>query len=188
MAFFTAPQVSALAQQVVRVATLVDFDFVGANERLWNGFGDLDTGGFTWKGIASFGAIDGLEEVRGAISQQVTFTLSGVDEDILALAIGDTADVEGRTVTVYLQLFDDDWQVEGDPIPIWWGIMQPPRITANASMRAISVPAENLFYGRARPRAGRYTDRDQQKRFPGDRFFDRVGALVSKPILWPDYN
>jgi hypothetical protein len=51
----------------------------------------------------------------------------------------------------------------------------------------VSLTAENMFYGRSRPPYGRNTDRDQQARSPGDKFFGFVSSLVQKTITYPDY-
>jgi hypothetical protein len=192
MQFFTEEQAAALAETTARVASLVEFDFVSGPSFVWNGFGDLDTGGNIYKGLAGLGQIDGLEQTRGPQSRQVTFTLSGVsDGGFLPTALAETDEVQGRLVVVSLQLFDVDWQVVGAPFPIWFGIMQPPRVTrtpmegVEGAAQTVTLPAENLFVGRSRPPAGRYTDRDHQTRYPGDRFFDRVADLVNKVIAWP---
>ena len=191
MAFFTTDQATALAASTVRVATLVQFDFASGTRRLWNGQGALVAGGQTWEGFAGLGAIDGLEEVRGPVSQKVTFTLSAVDEAMLATALAETSEVQGRLVTVFLQLFDADWQTSGSPFALWTGVMQPPRVTRTAAgdeggaMRTIALPAENVFFGRSRVPAGRLTDVDQKTRFPGDRFCEQAPFLAQKTYTWP---
>ena len=193
MSLFTAAEAAALAGATVRVADLIEFEFETATKRLWNGNGDLPAGGQIWQGIAGLGTIDGLGEQRGPVAEKATFTLSGVDAEILAAAIAESSEVEGRTVTVYLQLFDDAWQTTGPTIPIWVGLMRPPRISrtlasdGGSAVQSVTIPAENLFVGRSRPPAGRFTDRDQKTRFAGDLFWERAPDLVSKSITWPDY-
>ena len=96
-------------------------------------------------------------------------------------------------LTIYLQLFTEDWQPSGMPIPIFRGFMQPPTVTRSAAQGAaggtqsISLQAENIFFSRSRPPFGRNTDRDQQARSPGDKFFGFVSSLMSKTIIYPDY-
>lgn len=201
MAFFTPDEAAALAQTVVRVGMLVDLEFGGTPPDggpvyVWNGFGNQVFGGKTYLGCGDLGSIEGLEEARNPVSHQVTLTLSGVPDspaDILAKALEAADIVQGRLAIVSLQLFDGAWQPVSGPIPIYFGIMQPPRVMREAATelagarRTLILPTENLFFGRGRPPAGRYTDREQQTRYPGDRFCEYVAQLVNQTISWPDY-
>lgn len=199
--FFTPEEAAALSQTVVRLATLVDLEFGGTPPDggpvyIWNGFGTRVFGGKTYWGAGDLGTIEGLEEARNPVSHQVTFTLSGVPDspaDILAKALEAADIVQGRLAVVSLQLFDGAWQAVGSAIPIYFGVMMPPRVTREAATelagarRTLVLPTENLFFGRGRPAAGRYTDREQQTRYPGDLFCQYVSQLVSQTINWPDY-
>lgn len=193
MSYFTTDQANALAAADVRIATLAVFDFASGVKRYHNGFGGLTLGGNDYDGLGEIATIEGLEETRSAESHAVTVRASGVDATFLAKALAETSEVDGRVLAISGQLFDADLAPIGDPLLWWAGYMQPPRIErsepdefSNAT-QAVSITAENIFYGRHRPPAGRYTDREQQNRFPGDRFCERVAELVSKTINWPDY-
>ena len=201
MPLFTPEELAVLSASTVRVATLVDFMFGGSPPDggpayLWNGFGQRMFAGKTYIGCGDLGTIEGLEETRDSQAHQVTFTLSGVPDspvDLLAKAIAATDIVQGNIVSVSLQLFDDNWNNISAPIAIYFGIMQQPKVTRETATpetgarRIITLPAENLFYGRARPPAGRYTDAEQQQRFPGDLFCQYTPQMVNLSIAWPDY-
>lgn len=203
MSFFSPEEAAALAATTVRVATLVDLLFEGDPAFIWNGFGTRqflspvpDVGLQSYIGAGDLGSIDGLEEARAPVSQQVTFTLTAVEgtpADLLGKVLDATDIVQGKLCVVSMQLFDDDWIVIGNPLPIYFGIMQPPRVTRQAAtaetgaVRTMSLTTENLFFGRARPRAGRYTDREQQTRFPGDKFCEFTPQMVNRVLAWPDY-
>lgn len=203
-AFFTAAQLELLAASSVRADFLVTFEFLSGTERAWNGNAPLlALDGNTYLPMFGFGAIDGLGLAgAGTASESVTISLDGLPGqalDWLAQALANTADVNQQMVTVALQLFGDDtdpalaWQPVGMPIPLFRGFLQPPKISRTAmsqdqgAQQSISIAAENIFYGRARPPAGRNTDRDQQTRYPGDRFFGFVSSLVFKTITYPDF-
>ena len=199
--FFSPEEAALLAAGTVRVATLVDLEFGGVAPEggpvyIWNGFGTRDFAGRTYLGAGDLGQIEGLEEARLPVSHQVTFTLSGVPDspaDILAKVLESTDIVQGRLAVVSLQLFDGAWAAAGAPIPIYFGVMMPPRVTREAATettgarRVLTLPTENLFFGRGRPAAGRYTDREQQTRYPGDKFCEYTAQLVNLSINWPDY-
>lgn len=196
MAFFTAEQLETLSASTVHLDLLVKMEFRTTTVYLWNGSTDLVTGGQTYRPMYGMGSIDGLSVPTGSTAEAVTFELNGLpsqDVDLLSLALEETPDVTQQLVTVYIQLFDEDWQPVGSPIGIWWGFMQPPRVSRSqmqdgeGSTQTISLTAENAFFNRSRPPYGRYTDRDQQKRSPGDKFFQFAPSLLFKTFTYPDY-
>lgn len=196
MSFFTSDQLALLSSSTVRLATLVDFEFDSGTQRVWNGAGKLIAAGQQYDGLAMGGGLAGIEGLVYSPtpeSKQITLTMSGIKESLLALAIADTDQVEGRICIISFQLFDDEWQTIGDPMSPIFGVMQKPKVTRtpmdreSGGQQIIQLPVENLFFGRARPAAGRFTDRDQNLRFPGDRFFAYVGSLLSKVITFPDF-
>lgn len=196
MAFFTPEQIQHLSASTVRIDLLAKMEFRTSTQLLWNGNTELVAGGQTWKPMHGRGQIDGLSIATGTASEAVTMTLSGVPDsrtDLLALALEETADADQQLVTFFVQLFDDDWQPVGVPISIWWGFMQPPRITrtpmgeTDGAIQSVSITAENAFFNRSRPPYGRYTDRDQQRRAPGDKFFQFTPSLLFKTFTYPDF-
>lgn len=196
MDFFTQDEIAHLSASTVRVDFLVEMQFRSETVRLWNGHSTLDVGGQTWKPVYGMGLIEGLEYSTGEQSQATTMTLAGIPDqatDILALALAETPDVTQQFVTDYLQLFDEDWQPYGSPISIWYGFMQPPRVERTeiagleGPVQTVKVQAENAFFNRSRPSFGRFTDRDQGRRSPGDRFCSHTASLQSKTFTYPDY-
>lgn len=196
MAFFTTEQIAALSATTVRIDILAEFQFASGTKRLWGGNTELVTGGHTW--LPTFGAatVDGLGFSGGTSADAVTFTLNGLPNqpaDFLGVALTETPDIVQRLAIVYLQLFDSDWQPVGAPIGVFWGFMQPPQVSRSpmgateGAVQTITLSAENAFFNRSRPPNGRYTDRDQQSRSPGDKFFQFIPGLLFKNILWPDY-
>lgn len=197
MGYFTEDEIDILSRSTVRMATLVDLEFSDAPVYVWNGIGTRIFDGKSYLGLGDLGTIDGLEETRGAVSQQVTFTLSGVPgspADILSRVLSATDYVQGNYAVVYSQLFTETWAAAtSEPIAIYIGQMMPPRVTREAgtsergARRVLTLPTENIFYGRHRPPNGRYTDREQQKRFPDDLFCEYTPQLVNLTLTWPDY-
>lgn len=202
--FFTAEQIALLSASTVRCDFLVTFEFLSGTERAWNGTTALlANDGYTYLPMFGFGQVDGLGLAgAGTTSESVTLSLDGLPGqalDWLTNALANTADVNQQMVTVALQLFGDDtdpaaaWQPVGLPIPVFRGFMQPPRVSRSTmgpdggATQSISVTAENIFFGRARPPYGRNTDRDQQGRSPGDKFFGFVNSLLFKTVTYPDF-
>ncbi len=198
--YFTPAQAAELAKATVRCSSLVDLEFDDETVSLWNGSAALETGGRTYRGLGlanpdgstfGLGGIEGLEEARDTRSTVFNLTVIVPSSELLSLALAETNQVQGRIAVVSLQLFDAEWQVYGAPIPVRFGIMQRPQISQTAAspdsgpMRSILLPVESLMYGRARPKNSRYTDRETQKRSPGDKFSSRAHLYVSKTLVWP---
>lgn len=192
MSFFTAEQAAALASTTPRVAWLAELFFKSATIRLWAGDTMLDTGGRAWK--PTFGQVtpEGIGWDGQATSRQITLSVSGVATSLLALALAETNEADQQFAMLHLQFFDADWQTVGAPAPLFYGVMQPPTVERSetgeaGAVQTITLPIENLFYNRARPPYGRYSDRDQNHRTVNDRFFEFTPTLKFKTIVWPDY-
>ncbi|NGO51606.1 hypothetical protein [Allomesorhizobium camelthorni] len=195
--FFTEAQLAILAASTVRADFVVKFDFATTGTKYaWNGNTPLVIGANTYLPMKGYGVIEGLGHGDGTQSQSVTLSLDGLPDqalDFLTSALADTPEVDQQPVTISLVLFDSDWQPVGSPLPVWFGYMQPPRISrtpmrgTEGGTQSVTIVAENVFFNRSRPPYGRYTDRDQQGRSPGDKFFGFVSSLLNKTITYPDF-
>lgn len=193
MPFLNALQVAEIAKSTVRIATLAEFQFRANTMNLWNGIGDVPYGGKTWQGLGGFGSVDGFPNLHGTDSAVVTAKLSAVDATVLALAANSKEDVAGRPAYFWFQLLDENWAPVGALIPAFAGIMQrikierTPADEQSGGVRVAGLEIENLFAARGRSGAGRYTDTDQQYRFPGDPFCGYVSDQKSRTVIWPNY-
>jgi hypothetical protein len=198
MSFFPETIAAHLAGRKVQAALLGQFDFASETMRLWNGGGILEANDDTkWQGLGQWGSVTGLEQAINGQAPEATFTLSGIDADILLLTRDEfEEEVRGRMVRVLLQFFGTDDVNDPDnqrpldnPFPIWAGLMLKPTFTLDQETgeRSVAVAAESIFSQRGRPRFAMYTDADQQKRFPGDRGFEFVASLINKETTWPDF-
>lgn len=179
---------AALEKKTISAALLVFMDFVDAPKRWWPEFGTLHAGGYEWQGTGDLVAVDGLEVGGNMESTQTTFTLSGLNPELVALGASSIERVKERRVTVYLQFFHVEGEERaimenlGEPFVAWSGIMDSPRFTGDADKATITIPAENIWVNRNRPPFGLYTYKDQIARFPGDRSLKAIQGLVKKTI------
>lgn len=194
--FFTEAQLELLSASTVRADFLVKFEFASSTMHAWNGNTELVIGADTYLPMYGYGQIDGLGMSGGSASEAISMSLDGLPGmplDFLAKALADTPEVDQQMLTIYLQLFTDDWQPSGTPIPLFRGFAQPPKVSrsemqgSEGATQSIALEAENIFYGRSRPPHGRNTDRDQQNRSPGDKFFGFVASILSKVLRYPDF-
>lgn len=197
MTFFTPAEIEKFSSgQPIRCAMLAEMDFVSQKMGAWNGSTKLTVNGTEFLPLFGAGTIEGLSFQNSTISKSITITVAGVDNDILGLALANSAEVQNRIVKIYLQMFDDNWQPIAAPPVIFFGYMQSPEVTQDevtqdgngaSPTQTISIPAENIWFNRSRAPGGRYTDRDQQLRSPGDKIFDFTPGLVFKTFVYPDF-
>ena len=206
MAFFPTPpppledsiRAQARGQHVV-CALFVTFAFNGGALQVWEGDGPIKRGGVDWIGMGQrvdgsgnpLQSIDGLEQAANGTAPQLSLTLNGVDSTVVAAAKSTDPDkIEGRDLTVQIGFYDAT--IPGGLVPlgdlltlgIW--TMQKPSFTATGPMlRTITLPCETLFAQRSRAPFGLLTDRDQQRRFPGDLGCQFPPKLVDRDVAWP---
>jgi hypothetical protein len=196
MTFFTADEIARFRSGSVRVAFLVKMDFTSQVIGVWNGTTTLTVGDVDYLPMYGAGTIDGLSFTNSTASEAVTVSVSGANSEVLGLALSEAGEVQDRLMTIYLQLFDDDWQPIAAAPVIFFGYMQPPEgsqdevtqdLNAGSPTHTITVAAENIYFNRSRAPGGRYSDRDQQYRHPGDKVFDFMPGLVFKTFFYPDF-
>lgn len=180
-------QAAAAAGLTVRRAVLVHFDFLNQPGWYWLGHGPIRTAdGQVWEGTGALGSIDGLTVPIGTTAESVTFTLSGVDVRVAALARSQSALVKGREVRVLVQFYTEEWGLADDAVDIWGGTLDVMTYRAlGAGTYSVTVTAEGEWSGRNKPPFGYLNDTDQQARFPGDRGLELVASLPGKAINWP---
>lgn len=194
MSFFPETIAAILAGRTVKMPYLVLFDFDGEPMRVWSGFGTITTAGaLDWSGLGEMGSIQGLEQAINGEAPESTFVLSGVDANIVRLTREEFQEkAADRLARVYVQFTnaEDDQPLElfDAPFALWSGQMKTARFELQSNgLRRITVGCESRFSLRSRPNSSQYTDRDQQKRFPGDRGFEFVPTLRNKVVTWPDF-
>lgn len=178
--------------RMLRVGHLVEFQ-LDDPLRFWDGFRMLDTlDGREWSALKYLVSIDGLEEENDNLqASEITMSLSGVNSDLLQLAVAeDRASYIGRLIMTNLQFLTEDWQCQDDPIARNASIIDGIELTwktnpDGSQTRTLSVKATNIFYGRSVPPAGNYSNRDQDFRSPGDRGLEFVAAAVEERIKVP---
>ena len=187
MGFFNDTIAAALAGTVVRCDLLVFFDFRTTPMRLWPGFGVLHTNdGHDWSGLGELGQIGDLESAIAGGAPQTTFTLSGVDTNLIADAMNQSSEVKGRDVTVYMQFFDADFQCLDNPYAIWTGLMDVMSVKQTGPATcSVELTAESLFARRALPPLGMLTDRDQRRFYPDDSGLSQIALMPHKTVTWP---
>ena len=168
----------------VQAATLFQFEFTSGTQRFWDGLGYLTADGHDWLGFGQMCSVSGLEQSRNMGAPQTTFKLSGVDDNLIAIAVNSAAEVTGNPCTVLLQFLSSVGVPLDDPIAIWAGTMDTLTFQAGVRDQSITLSAETLFVDRVRAPYGFQTDTDQRARWTGDRGYEFVASLLWKTVNW----
>ncbi len=181
-----------LAGKNVRRGRMVLFDFASGPLGVWQGFGTLQTkDGRVWYGVGQLGSISGVAQAINGSAPELRFTLSGVDETFAAKAKAEAAEYYNRSVTVFSQYFDEDWQCLDLPFAESWALMRKLTPAAemqdDGKMRTITISGETPFATKKRPRFAYLGDRDQQMRHRGDKAAERIQGIDNQLVTFPDF-
>lgn len=174
--------VAAAGATVVRPVALVFLDFLSEPVYVNSTDFTITWDGHDWLGAARVGGIGEVEESIDSKSSSLTVTLSGVDQESLAKAIGDR--YQGRTGRMYTALLNEAYEVIGDPVIEFEGPMDTMPIKVASAQASIGVVISDGRADWERPSLRLYTNEDQQLDFPGDLGCEFVPQMVEKNIQW----
>jgi hypothetical protein len=173
---------TAIEQSVVAPVLFADLDFPSGHVRVHSGVGTITWGGYDWLGVGTFGDISGLTESAELERKTVTYTLRGVPNDLISVVLGEN--YQGRTDRVYIAFFNTTtYQMVADPHLLHSGLMDVTAIKESSTC-TITVTSESRIASWSRPVVRRYTDAEQQRRFPGDKGLEFISQAAQKEIVW----
>jgi hypothetical protein len=144
--------------------------------------GTISWGGVDWIGVGSFGEIGAVEETSELAVKTVTYTLAGIPREYISITQDEH--YQGRPARLYLGFIDRTTRLLVDtPFILDTGRMNVSEIDEGATC-TVTITAQSRMSFWDKPAVRRYTDADQQKRFPGDKGFAFVSQAAQKEILW----
>lgn len=157
--------------------------------RVWSGVGDLlipadiveSEPAVYWGGGDLVSAPD-FQQLMNGVAERLTLTLSGVTGESQRLALEDAASVKGARVHLVRFDFDDDWQLDGVE---YEAVFRADSLTVgndegpNGRTRTITLSIGTEDTDRSRAPIAFWTDADQRRRSPTDRFFDHIAGITS---------
>lgn len=90
----------AISETVLAPVLFAELDFPSGMVRMFSGIGTIEWGGHTWTGAGNLGVIGGLEENSELARKTVTYTLTGVPNSIISVALNDS--YQGRAARAYI--------------------------------------------------------------------------------------
>lgn len=168
----------SLADSVLEPFFAIELLFDTGPLRFWTGYGDKIIRSETYIGAGAFLAISDIEETAEIAAAGATITLSGIPSEILSAALSEP--YQNRICRIYLGLVG----AEDDMAEIFTGTMDRMDIEEGAETSVVQLSVENRLLDLERERIRRYTNNDQQSRFPDDRGLEFVETLQSREIFW----
>lgn len=157
-------------------------DFSSGVTRVCSHTQDVVWGGFTWTGLGSYIGMGELKENGETRDDGVEFYLNGVDNALLAKALG--AGFRRRLCTLYLGIFTDTNMSAIVADPVQWDFLMDgmPIQDAAPGNSKITVRALSWLSDLQRPRERRLTNEDQQQLYASDTFLEYTVALANAQL------
>ena len=206
------PNEIAVASQAatVRPFFAVELLFDSPNElRLWTGVGDIEFEGDTYTGSGELMQISEIQETSDISARGATLSLSGIPSNLINLALSEN--YQGRKAVIKFGMFDEDvaagskllindtdflllndsgdrllidYDAEITMFDLFVGRMDQMTIDEGPDTSTIAVTVESKLIDLERTRNRRFTDEDQQSRFPGDKSMEFVTRLQNESLVW----
>jgi hypothetical protein len=174
---------NALQADRVQPVILAKINAASGDLRVWSGIGDLTYNSETYTGVGTFGGVTEVEENTELGAAGVTFSLTGVTSEMLAIALGEIQ--HNRPATVWLGALDlSTGALIADPYELFTGQTDVPTIEEGGETSTITLTAENKLIDLDRARTRRYTTEDQQIDDPTDLGFEFVPSLQDATVVW----
>ena len=172
----TAAVATALNVDTLRPAWFVSIEFDGSTLYVWSGLSVISWNAIEWQPVGGNGFINEITETEETRSQGIELQLSGVPASQLVNVLG--AVQIGKTARVWLGLFDADWTLIVDPIDVFQGKTDVPRIEDSGDTSSVTIRVESRMVDLQRGVERRFTDEDQKSEYPGDLGFEHVEQVA----------
>lgn len=150
--------------------------------RVFTGVGEINLNGQTYIGGAGIGSLEMIQESTDGSATGVKASLFEVPAD-LAGDISANAK-QGVAMEVYCGAFDESFQGIVGVQMIWRGRLDTFEVTDSGTSLSVTINGESRMRDQRRPSVKRFTDEYQQRKYPGDKFFQYVAQMAEVPVLW----
>lgn len=180
---FTPEQVALLDRnaQVVEARRLFRVEFRSATYRLAEGNVPLTVGGEIWQPARDWISAASIQSGGPLEAVPAHYRVSTLIPALVSAALHDRAEWYGAPVQQLLQLLADGVPV-GPPVSLHRGWLADVARDEDHASEFLNLRAESILAKRNWTPLGEYTDRDQQRRHPGDRGCEFAPSLVGKII------
>lgn len=176
----------AIAAPVVRPALAIRIELPDP-VYVWTGrgtliFDDADGNSHSWLGAGGLGSIDSVGEATDGSATGIRVALYEIPSEFRA-DIADQA-VRGVTFEIYVLALNETFQTVDATALLWKGRLDTYKITDGGDTLSVELTGESRAIDQRRPAIKRFTDEYQQRKHPGDLFFQYVPQMTEVSILW----
>lgn len=161
---------------------LAEIDTADGMARAWSGVGTLRWDGRDFIGTGTFGGIEMVMETTDGAANGVVYVLSGIPQDIVALAVGSIR--HNKVAQMWLGALGRDGKIVGAPCLLSRTLTDVPELVDDGEGATIRLMTESRSIDQQRARVRRFTTEDQKIDYPNDRGFEYVEALQDRKIVW----
>lgn len=206
-----ADMASTLGEDHVKVFIAVDLDLDSPDDlHFWSGYGSLEYEGVTYVGAGWMMQISDIQEVSDISAKGATLSLTGIPSELISVAAeadyqgriakikfgvvgqgvpaGTVLEIDGLGDTLELDAAGDELGIASEfpttMYTLFAGYIDQMVIESGAETCTIGVTVESKLIDLERPRIRRYTDENQQLRYPGDLAFEFVPRLQKEVLTW----
>lgn len=176
-----AATIAAIQNPLVRWVVIVRIETPSLTLKMTSGSNDIVYNSETYT-PGTLGAISPVTE-QGLNNSAVGITFSGVDLSTLAAAA--SQDFLNSPVMVRIIPHDDDWLPVGDGILLFDGFTSDAPSISYGSTSEVGVTCKGKFAALDRARSERYSDAEQQRKYPGDLGMQYAASVANKEVIWP---
>jgi hypothetical protein len=145
-------------------------------------FADSDGATRTWIGAGKIGAIDTVGESTDGSATGIRATLFEVPSDFRD-DIADQAQ-RGCLMELYIGAFNETFKTVEATALLWKGRLDQFKILDGGTSLSVEITGESRAIDQRRPAIKRFTNEYQQRKHPGDLFFEYVASMTEVSILW----
>lgn len=175
-----ADTLAALNAAQVQMFVLLELDFDGGRVYLCDLPFDVTWNGNVYLAAQGVGRVEAITETDSE-AKGIVFMLSAVNQAAIATVL--TEDVQGREALIRLAVIDGT-TLRVDP-NVWSGVLDVMTIEDDGSAPVIRVTAEHQMIAWQQPSGALFSDAEQKKRHPGDKFFEFAAPMAEATVVWP---
>lgn len=173
-----------LDNEIVYPVLFAELDFQVDPVRAFTGYGEVYWDNRKWVGTGEFGSVGDVTEEEQLKSHELNLQLDGVDPDILATALEETRQYQGREAGVYLGFFDTEEELVVQPHLLFRGEMDVLNVQDSGDESKINLTVISPLHRLKEKNERRFTKEDQQDEYAKDKFFNYVNEMQEKKLTF----
>jgi hypothetical protein len=175
-----------LAEDHQNIVFAIKAEFDTDDILLHTSLGDLVIDGETYEGAGELLAISEIEDSNDLSSSGVTFSITGMDSQVLGYAL--TENYQNRPITLLMAFLSGGTDQVVASMILYKGRMMQMSISDNPNGSSITLQTENRLMDLRRPSNYRYTKESQASLYANDSSLNEVAKIQDMKINWGRYN